>query len=750
MRDSSLELENKAKPLAQIISQMSLLVFFAGLALGLSIITGISFNQRDQVALEVGDRASQTIIAPRSINYVSDMLTLAEREQVVSGIYIYTTLDRGVGRQQGNQAREVFRYVEVVRSDSLASDITKLDYLQSIESLDISAETASLMLGLSQEEFIAARNETLDQISSVMLQTIRPEQLANAKRDARSQISFDLNQDQEQIVQVMAPQFIVPNVFLDEEATRLAQEEAANGVEPVQQVYTQGQSVVRVGEIVQAEDIEALERLGLLQQDQTDWFRIASAVLVSTLCALILMIYWWRFMNEEIFTPRYLILLLFLILVFTAVARVTIFYDLIYLFPAAGLAMLLSMVIQPRLSVMVMFVVAMLAGYMSGRTLEPVLYTGISSIIAVMTLRDPHRFASYFRAGTLSIIGNLAIILIFNLGPILEAGDLSIDLLMGLINGLLLSPFVTIAGFFLVGLFGVITVVQLQDLSRLDHPLLQELLRKAPGTYHHSIMVANLAEQAAERIEANGTLVRVGAFYHDIGKMDRPQFFSENQAGGNPHDSISPYMSAEIILSHVTSGLEKAKKARLPVQIQSFIAEHHGRGVVRFFYERAKQLAGEDNEDEVDIDLFRYQGPRPRSRETGIVLLADTVEAASSAIQPETEQEIEKLVNKFVDDHMKAGQLNRSGLTMGDLEEIRESFIETLKGRFHIRVKYPGNNELKDGDAQEEPEAAVLDVPLQPTPLLAPNQDVAVPTNGNSANKQEEQPLESVPGRSEP
>lgn len=747
MRDSSLELEAKARPLAQIISQMSLLAFFVALTFGLSIITGLSFNRRGQVDLQVGDRASQTIIAPRSINYVSDILTIAEREQVVSGIYIYTTLDRSVGRQQGNQAREVFRYIEVVRSDSLASNITKLDYLQAIENLEMSAETAALLIELSQEEFLATRNETLSQISSVMLQTIRPEQLANAKRDARSQISFDLNQEQEQIVQALAPQFIVPNVFLDEEATLIAQQEAANGVEDVQQVYTQGQSVVRVGEIVQAEDVEALEKLGLLQQDQTDWYRIASAVLVSTLCALILMIYWWRFMNEEIFTPRYLLLLLFLILTFTAVARITIFYDLIYLFPAAGLAMLLSMVIQPRLSVMVMFVVAMLAGYMAGQTLEPVLYTGVSSMIAVMTLRDPHRFASYFRAGTLSIIGNLAIILIFNLGPILDVADLSIDLLIGLVNGLIFSPFITIAGFFLVGLFGVITVVQLQDLSRLDHPLLQELLRKAPGTYHHSIMVANLAEQAAERIEANGTLVRVGSFYHDIGKMDRPQFYSENQAGGNPHDSISPYMSAEIILGHVTSGLEKAKKARLPVQIQSFIAEHHGRGVIRFFYERAKQLAGEENEDEVDIDLFKYPGPRPRSRETGIVLLADTVEAASSAIQPETEQEIEKLVNKLVDDHIKDGQLNRSGLTMGDIEEVRESFIETLKGRFHIRVKYPGNNELLEADDQvEEP----VVVPEHPIPLLAPEQDIAVTTNGSSSESQtEETPLESVSGRSE-
>ncbi|MFT7585724.1 MAG: putative nucleotidyltransferase with HDIG domain [Cellvibrionaceae bacterium] len=693
MSEFSLDAEDQARPLARLLNQMSLLVFFIVVVAGLTAILGVSVNQRGQINLSIGDRSARNVEAPRSINYTSDVLTRQEQERVVAGIYEYTPLDRNVGREQANQAQAVFRFTEVVRSDSLASRETQLEYIQSIENLEITIETAELLINLSQEDFIEARNETLSQISSVMLQTIRPEQLAVAKRDARSQISFDLNPQQEQIASILAPQFIVPNVFLNEQETNRARQNAVLAVIPIQQVITEGQPIIRVGDIVQAKDIEALEKLGMLQQEGIDWYRISSAFLVSTLTGLLLMIYWWRFMDRDRYPTRHLLILLSLILIFTAGARVALYYDLLYLFPAAGLAMLLTIILNPRISLIVTFVISILVGYMAGGTLEPVMYFAVGSLIAAMTLRDRHRFGSYFRAGTFGVVGNLGVILLFHLTSTMALGEISVDLLLGITNGLIISPIVTIGGFFLVGLFGVITVVQLQDLSRLDHPLLQELLRKAPGTYHHSIMVANLAEQAAERIDANGTLVRVGAFYHDIGKMDRPEFFSENQAGRNMHDTISPYASAEIILAHVTNGLEKAKKARLPLQIQNFIAEHHGRGVLRVFYEKAKLLAGEDADD-VDINLFRYIGPRPRSRETAIVLLADTIEAAATAIRPETVQDIEKLVIKLVDDHVKAGQLDRSDLTMGDLSEIRESFIETLKGRYHLRVKYPGNNEL--------------------------------------------------------
>jgi putative nucleotidyltransferase with HDIG domain len=185
----------------------------------------------------------------------------------------------------------------------------------------------------------------------------------------------------------------------------------------------------------------------------------------------------------------------------------------------------------------------------------------------------------------------------------------------------------------------------------------------------------------------------VGAFYHDIGKMTRPPFFAENQEGVNPHESLDPFSSARIIISHVSDGLEMARRYRLPDRIRDFIAEHHGDRVLKTFYTKAKEQSGTEP---VDIERFRHRGPRPRSRETGIVMLADAIEATSSALRPNSEKAIEKLVNSLIDEHLTEGQLDDSSLTLGDVSMIRASFIDTLKGRFHVRVKYPGNESLVD------------------------------------------------------
>ncbi len=224
--------------------------------------------------------------------------------------------------------------------------------------------------------------------------------------------------------------------------------------------------------------------------------------------------------------------------------------------------------------------------------------------------------SSFFRAGLMAAVGYIIVIAMFWLSEGAESNpvDVALPSLYALGNGMLSSA-LTLAGFYILGgLFGIVTILQLQDLSRLDHPLLRELLRRAPGTYHHSIMVANLAEQAAERIGANSTLVRVSAFYHDVGKMIRPPFFTENQEGIDPHSTLDPFTSARIIMNHVPDGLALAKQYHLPFRVYDIIAEHHGTRAVKSFYRKAQEAAGE--EEVIDIQLFRYPGPRPISRES--------------------------------------------------------------------------------------------------------------------------------------
>jgi putative nucleotidyltransferase with HDIG domain len=381
----------------------------------------------------------------------------------------------------------------------------------------------------------------------------------------------------------------------------------------------------------------------------------------------------------------------------------------------AAMSMLLAVIFDLRLAMFVIVMVASLIGLLAQESLEMMLYMAIGPLFAALTLRDAQRVNAFFRAGVVAALANMVVILLFRVTQDVAAVELLQLMLFSILNGLI-SASVTLAGFFVVGsLFGMMTTLQLQELSRLDHPLLKDLLRRAPGTYHHSIMVANLAEQAAERVDANSALVRVGAFYHDVGKMNRPPFFTENQEGINPHETLDPYSSARIIVSHVQDGLALARKHKLPDRIQDFIAEHHGNRLVYVFFKKAQEQSDED--EKVEESRFRYKGPPPRSRESGIVLLADSVEAASSAVRPNNGQAIEKLVAKIVEDHIKDGQLDDSGLTLGDIKAIRESFIETLKGRFHVRVKYPGNEELS---STPEPQGQPVTPQDAPVPTAAP------------------------------
>jgi putative nucleotidyltransferase with HDIG domain len=286
-------------------------------------------------------------------------------------------------------------------------------------------------------------------------------------------------------------------------------------------------------------------------------------------------------------------------------------------------------------------------------------------------------------------LANVAVILAFRL-PDQELDLLGIvQLVLASVSNGGLSAILTLGGFFLLGsVFDITTPLRLMELARPTHPLLRQLLLKAPGTYHHSLLVSNMAEQAAEQIGADALLSRVGAYYHDIGKTVRPYFFVENQADGiNVHDRLDPKTSAQIIVSHTKDGLDLARKYRLPGKIQEFIAQHHGVGTVSYFYQQALQHeggAGTANEDD-----FRYPGPRPLSKEVAIVMLADGCESAVRSARPTSAEEIDELVRKVINDRLLRGELDDSDLTLRDLDKIREAFTSILQGVFHPRIKYP-------------------------------------------------------------
>jgi putative nucleotidyltransferase with HDIG domain len=262
---------------------------------------------------------------------------------------------------------------------------------------------------------------------------------------------------------------------------------------------------------------------------------------------------------------------------------------------------------------------------------------------------------------------------------------------------------------YLEDMFGITTTFKLLELANPSQPLLRELQLKAPGTYHHSILVGNLAEAAAEAIGADALLVRVGSYYHDVGKTKRPYFFIENQLGmANQHDRISPRLSALVITAHVKEGLEMAREHKLPAILQEFIATHHGTSLVSYFYHQAVQAEGQR---QVQEEHFRYPGPRPRTRETGIVMLADGVEAACRSLKTPTPEQIEQMVRKIVDKRLADGELSEAPLTLKEIEKISAAFIRILTGLFHHRIEYPDQvfRELRGGgDAEKGKKVARL------------------------------------------
>ncbi len=678
-----------------MVRRSLLWIFVAVVTLVVTLILAFDFVSGPRVSVTLGEPAPEDVIAPQSITYVSDVLTGREIQQAAAGVSDqYTSLDLNIARDQKNYVRAAFGFIDTVRADKIGDQETKLRYLQAIDGLDIDDQVAQDLLSLSPSEYSVARDNILQIVENTMRQGVVETQLSEAKRKATLEAAFDLTPAQERVVTSLAPQFVVPNIFFDPEKTAELRTEAIAGIEPITQIVTKDQRVLPVGDIVDEVDLEMLQQLGLLQQ-QLDWKRAFSALITALLAITTITLYWSLYFSYRKDTARSLTILGVLLALFLLSAKLLLSSQTIYsyLYPAAALSIIVAVIFEVRLSILVTIVQATLVGYIAQESLEMAVYAAAGGILAVLTLRDAQRINALFRAGLIAALGNVAVILIFNLPTDITSTELLTIIIFGTVNGSVLSAGLGLAGVFIIGgVFRIVTPLQLQELSRLDHPLLQELLRRAPGTYHHSIMVANLAEQAAEKIQANSSLVRVGAFYHDVGKMNRPPFFTENQNGGNPHDNLDPFSSARIIISHVTDGLELARRYRLPTRIRDFIAEHHGDRVLNAFYCKAVDRA--ESEDEIDITRFQYKGPRPRSRETAIVQLADSIEATSSALRPNTEQDIEKLVKSIIDDHLKEDQLDNSELTLGDIKTIRESFIETLQGRFHVRVKYPGNEEL--------------------------------------------------------
>lgn len=651
-----------------------------------------------RVDLAVGDVSPEDIHAPRGITYTSEIKTQEEQQKAEEAVEdLYDPADPAIARQAIARARQVFNYVDSVRHDEYATPEEKAEMIRAIADVTLSGTVISDTVTLEEDLWGEVVAESLNVLDEILRQDIRGDQVTEVKRQVSGYISLALSPTQAELVEAWSKNFIVPTSFFNSEETEEAKISARESVQPVRVTIEEGEIILREGDVTTPLAWEALEALGLLQVE-TKWQEIAAQLLFAVIMVLILVVYIYLLRPAFLDNRRQVFFFgfLFIFSVLGAKLMVPGHAVISYLFPLAATSMLIAALVDVHLAILVTALLSLILGFIGG-SLELAVLGFAGGVVSSLRLHRIERLSTFLWAGLYAALANIGVILIFRL---LEQDHDLVGLFTllgtGVANGGL-SASLTLAAFYVLGNFlGITTIFQLLELARPTHPLLQELLRKAPGSYHHSLMLGNLAEQAAEAIGANPLLTRVGAYYHDVGKTRRPYFFVENQGEGiNVHERLDPKTSAQIVISHMKDGLGLGRKYGLPQAILDFIPEHHGTTRQSYFYHQAQERGEEVREED-----YRYPGPKPRSRETAILMLADGVEATMRAENPSTPEEIEKIVRKIIERRLSDGQLDNSDLTLRDLEKIRETFIKVLEGVYHPRIKYPEEEEAGDASAE--------------------------------------------------
>jgi cyclic-di-AMP phosphodiesterase PgpH len=660
--------------------------------------------------LAVGDVASQDLRATQEMKFVSTVLTEAARAEAERAVApVYVTPDPAIARTQAAAFTTLLQSVSTVRSDTKLSTEEKKTALMALEGFTLSPELIDFLLGLTDNRWSLVRSEAFNVLAETMRNPVRTENLESTRQNLSTLVSFSLTEREASLVAGLVSPLVVANTFYSPELTDAARQAARETVQPVTRFFVQGQMVVSHGQVISPADLEALTALGLVEFKDPLYNLLGAAALVALLAAFAAL-YFTQRQFTAVAELRSLLILSLLFVIFLVSARVTIPNRTIlpYLFPVPAFALLVSALFGLERGMVLGLLMGILCAYGMSDSLGLMSYYILGSLCGVLALGQAHRMTRFLYAALAIAVAGAAVIAAYRL-PFTETDWIGVATLMGaaVLMGIASTGLALPLQFLLAQVIGLTTALQLLEISRSDSPLLVYFLQRAPGTYQHSLQVANLAEQAAERIHADPLLTKVGAMFHDVGKAANPLFFVENQPPSriDSHDDLDPAVSAQAIIRHVTDGLELANKYRLPRRLQDFIAEHHGTLITRYQYNRAVQVAGGDK-SRIDEAVFRYPGPAPRSKETALLMFADGVEARARAERPGTDDEVRALVRSVIECRQKDGQLDDAPLSQRDLSHITESFVSTLRVTYHPRLEYP----------QEPPAAPELPVPALSNP----------------------------------
>ncbi|MDR7433118.1 MAG: HDIG domain-containing protein [Armatimonadota bacterium] len=644
---------------------------------------GVSPYFPPAVPLRTGAVSPQDVVAPRTVEFVDWERTEAVREEVAAAVPVaYRAVPEAMERSE-QEARGLVESVLAVRADRTLSPEARRERLRR---LGLQAEALEAALSLDRTHLVAALDAAVSAAYRLMARPLRPEDLSGARQQLEPILrEKGVRGPALAFSRWVADRALRPNLVVDELQTRRAREAARAGVEPVRVRVLKDEVVVRRGEVVTPEQMRKLQALGLAT-GPWPWSKLAGTLVLVAALVAVLGVYLAYFQPEVWSSPKLLVLTGLLVWLGAAGTRLVAATIHPLLVPTAAVAILLAVLVNPRLALFAAGALAVLAGTLGTQDLRLVAVAYAGAAVGVFSARRIHRRTDLAYAGLLVGLANAATALALDLLTGAPTRDAALNAGVGAAGGVLCGILATGALPYLEDLFGLVTPIKLLELSNPSHPLLRRLQLEAPGTYHHTLMVANLAEAAAEAVGADPLLARVGTYYHDVGKLRRPGFFVENQVGGqNPHDRMAPSLSALAVAAHVRDGLELARQYRLPKVVADFIPQHHGTSLMAYFYHRAV----EQQQGPVDPEAFRYEGPKPQTREAAIVMLADGVEAAARSVQNPTPERIRELVRRIVHERLEDGQLDECDLTFRDLERITQVFTRLLVSMFHPRLEYP-------------------------------------------------------------
>jgi cyclic-di-AMP phosphodiesterase PgpH len=702
------------RPIAALTSRLRLTLAVEGVLLWLGIWAALTLSLPGESGrFEVGQPSPMSIWAPQEVVYVSEVLTADRQAQAENSpenlVYLY---DPEIPIQQRQAVVALLDTITGVRSDPSLARPERLAKLVALPNaaVQISESQADNILALDDERWEQLRGQTLALYDRAI-------ERYDYALDERAVIQLrerwlaywlattQLSPTQRDLARTLTEPFLRVNRTLDEAATSERRQRARDSVPPQQVRVLAGERIVSTGEIVTPGQIEKLQQTGAMPRPLS-WPGVLGRGLLAALLAIGFVAYAFTFEQRIGLRPRSLAVIIALMVATLLIARLVLpgVGSWAFFFPLATVAIVFAVVFTGRISLAAAVLMSVVIAVIENNSLALGVTMFASCVVAVLCARSADRLLTFLLAGIAVagavVLSELAFWLIAQ--PDLTAAAASAVLLPTLLfagmNGGL-STILSLGVFNLVSrAAGQVTPLQLMELAHPSRPLLRKLIREAPGTYYHSVAVGNLAEAAAEAVGADALLLRVAAYYHDIGKTVRPYFFTDNQMGReNVHNDLDPFTSAQIIIDHVREGVKMARAARLPDQITDFIATHHGTGLIKHFYQQA--LQEQDSVREAD---YRYPGPRPQTREQAILMLADSVEATVRSKAQNGKlvaspgesnrqgglQTLEELVQTIIEARVREGELDEAPLTMHELALIRQAFVTSLQSIYHPRVDY--------------------------------------------------------------